>query len=78
MFVDLRGSTTLGEARLKYDVLLILTLFFHETTKAPVATRGHYSQFPGDGLMALYGLSADPAGGGCRRDAGRARNAIAA
>ncbi len=32
-------------------------------TNALVATRGHYSQFTGDGLMALYGLYADPAGG---------------
>jgi adenylate cyclase len=30
-------------------------------TKALVATNGHYSQFTGDGLMALYGLYAtDP------------------
>ncbi|MGC1779189.1 MAG: adenylate/guanylate cyclase domain-containing protein [Xanthobacteraceae bacterium] len=63
VFVDLRDSTTLGEARLPYDVLFILNQFFHEMTKALVATRGHYSQFTGDGLMALYGLSAGPAGG---------------
>jgi adenylate cyclase len=32
--------------------------------KAIVATKGHYSQFTGDGLMALYGLYAtDPASG---------------
>jgi adenylate cyclase len=64
VFVDLRGSTTLGEARLPYDVLFILNQFFHEMTKALAATNGHYSQFTGDGLMALYGLStADPAAG---------------
>ena len=56
VFVDLRGSTTLGEARLPYDVLFILNRFFHEMTTALVATNGHYSQFTGDGLMALYGL----------------------
>jgi adenylate cyclase len=61
VFVDMRGSTTLGEARLPYDVLFILNQFFHEMTKALVATNGHYSQFTGDGLMALYGLYAtDP------------------
>jgi adenylate cyclase len=33
-------------------------------TKALVATNGHYSQFTGDGLMALYGLyTGDPATG---------------
>ncbi|HEY1983215.1 MAG TPA: adenylate/guanylate cyclase domain-containing protein [Xanthobacteraceae bacterium] len=64
VFVDLRGSTTLGEARLPYDVLFILNQFFHEMTRALVATNGHYSQFTGDGLMALYGLYAnDPATG---------------
>jgi adenylate cyclase len=64
VFVDMRGSTTLGEARMPYDVLFILNQFFYEMTKALVATNGHYSQFTGDGLMALYGLNAaDPATG---------------
>ena len=64
VFVDLRGSTTLGEARLPYDVLFILNQFFHEMTNALLATNGHYSQFTGDGLMALYGLyAAVPAAG---------------
>jgi adenylate cyclase len=56
VFVDLRGSTTLGEMRMPYDVLFILNQFFNEMTKALVATGGHYSNFTGDGLMALYGL----------------------
>src|SRR5216684_2603588 len=61
VFVDLRGSTTLGEAKLPYDVLFILNQFFQEMTKALDATNGHYSQFTGDGLLALYGLNArDP------------------
>jgi adenylate cyclase len=64
VFVDMRGSTTLGEAKMPYDVLFILNQFFHEMTKALVATNGHYSQFTGDGLMALYGLyTGDPATG---------------
>jgi adenylate cyclase len=58
VFVDLRGSTTLGEARLPYDVMFILNQFFYEMTKALIETNGHYSQFTGDGLMALYGLNA--------------------
>ena len=61
VFVDLRGSTTIGEARLPYDVLYLLNQFFHEMTRALAATSGHYPQFTGDGLMALYGLhEADP------------------
>jgi adenylate cyclase len=64
MFVDIRGSTTLGEAKMPYDVLFILNNFYSEMTKALAATNGHYSQFTGDGLMALYGLDGrDPAAG---------------
>src|SRR4051812_39910201 len=59
MFVDLRGSTTLGEAKLPYDVLFILNRFFFEMKQSLEATNGHYSQFTGDGLMALYGLHGD-------------------
>ncbi len=59
MFIDLRGSTTLGEAKLPYDVLFILNRFFGEMKDALEATNGHYAQFTGDGLMALYGLEAD-------------------
>lgn len=59
LFVDLRGSTTLNEARLPYDVLFILNRFFLEMNRALVATGGHYSNFTGDGLMALYGLDRD-------------------
>jgi adenylate cyclase len=62
VFIDLRASTTLGEARMPYDVLFILNQFFNQMTKALVATGGHYSNFTGDGLMALYGLDVqDPA-----------------
>ena len=64
VFVDIRGSTTLGEAKLPYDVLFILNRFFREMSAAIAATHGHYSQFTGDGLMALYGLdTADPSTG---------------
>jgi adenylate cyclase len=64
VFVDIRGSTSLGEVRLPYDVLFILNRFFREMSAAITATSGHYSQFTGDGLMALYGLdAADPTTG---------------
>jgi adenylate cyclase len=64
MFIDLRGSTTLGEARMPYDVLFILNQFFDEMSKALSTTGGHYSNFTGDGLMAMYGLyETDPAKG---------------
>lgn len=57
MFIDLRGSTKLGEEKLPYDVLYILNRFFAEMTAALHETDGHYAQFNGDGLMALYGLN---------------------
>ncbi len=56
MFVDLRGSTKLGEDKLPYDVLFILNQFFAELTEALRETDGHYAQFAGDGLLALYGM----------------------
>ncbi|MDH3670098.1 MAG: 2Fe-2S iron-sulfur cluster-binding protein [Gammaproteobacteria bacterium] len=56
MFIDLRGSTKLGEERFPYDVVFILNQFFAEMAASLQATRGHYAQFSGDGLMALYGL----------------------
>jgi adenylate cyclase len=62
LFIDLRGSTTLGEARMPYDVLFILNQFFDEMSRALATTGGHYSNFTGDGLMAIYGLyESDPA-----------------
>jgi adenylate cyclase len=64
LFTDLRASTGLAEGKLPYDVLFILNQFFYEMTQALAASNGHYSQFTGDGLMALYGLyAADPKSG---------------
>lgn len=59
MFVDLRGSTQLGETRLPYDVVFILNQFFAEMSASLEATGGHYAQFTGDGLLALYGLQSE-------------------
>ena len=55
MFIDIRGSTKLGEEKLPYDVLFILNQFFAEMAAALMETKGHYAQFTGDGLMGLYG-----------------------
>lgn len=56
MFVDLRESTKLAEQRMPYDVLFVLNRFFLEVSEALNVTHGHYAQFAGDGLLALYGL----------------------
>ena len=60
LFVDLRGSTTLGERKMPYDVVFVLNQFFAEMAEALKTTGGHYSTFTGDGLMALYGLDGSP------------------
>jgi adenylate cyclase len=59
LFIDLRGSTRLAEARLPYDVVFLLNHYFAEMAIAIDTTGGHYSNFTGDGLMALFGLEGD-------------------
>jgi len=56
LFIDLRGSARLAAARLPYDVVFLLNHYFAEMAIAIDATGGHYSNFTGDGLMALFGL----------------------
>jgi len=59
MFVDMRDSTKLGEQKLPFDVVFILSQFFVQLSDALNSTKGHYASFTGDGLMALYGLNSD-------------------
>ena len=56
LFADLRSSTKLCEDRLPFDVVFVLNQFFAELAQALKDTNGHYAQFNGDGLMAIYGL----------------------
>ena len=56
LFIDLRGSTRLAEARMPYDVVFLLNYYFAEMAEAVDHAGGHYSNFTGDGLMALFGL----------------------
>ncbi len=63
LFIDLRESTALAEQRLPHDVVFIFNQFFAEMAEALHQTGGHYAQFNGDGLMALYGLEGDPVTG---------------
>lgn len=56
LFVDLRGSSKFSEHHLPYDVLFILNRFFLEMSDTLTESHGHYAQFEGDGLLALYGL----------------------
>lgn len=65
MFADMRGSTSLGEKKMPYDVVFILNHFFVQLAEALRATNGHYANFTGDGIMGLYGLNSDIEAG-CR------------
>ncbi len=65
MFLDLRESTALGERLLPYDTVFILNQFFAEMSAGLRETGGHYAQFNGDGLMAIYGLRSG-VDAGCR------------
>jgi adenylate cyclase len=56
LFVDIRGSTSLAEARLPYDVVFLLNSLFAALAEAVETSGGYYSNFTGDGLMALFGL----------------------
>ena len=56
LFVDIRGSTALAEARLPYDVVFLLNSLFAGLAEAVETSGGYYSNFTGDGLMALFGL----------------------
>ncbi|HEV7402795.1 MAG TPA: adenylate/guanylate cyclase domain-containing protein [Chthoniobacteraceae bacterium] len=59
MFLDVRGSTKLAEHRLPFDVVFLMSHFFAEMATAVENAGGHYSNFTGDGLMALFGMEGD-------------------
>jgi adenylate cyclase len=63
LFVDIRGSTSLAETRLPYDVLFLLNSLFAMLAEAVEESGGYYSNFTGDGLMALFGLDGKRAKG---------------
>jgi adenylate cyclase len=60
MFVDIRRSTALVEKRLPYDVVFLLNHFFDAVAGAVVDTGGMPNQFVGDGMMAIFGIHAEP------------------
>ena len=61
MFVDMRGSTKLAEARLPFDIVFLVNRFLEAASQAVVDAGGQPNQFVGDGLLALFGLHVDPA-----------------
>lgn len=66
MFADLRGFTRLAEHKLPYDVVFLLNRYFDVVGSAIEQAGGIANQFTGDGVMALFGVQAEPAEG-CRQ-----------
>ena len=60
MFVDMRGSTKLAEARLPFDVVFLINRFLGAASQAVLDAGGQPNQFVGDGLLALFGVDSDP------------------
>lgn len=61
MFVDMRGSTKLAEARLPFDIVFLINRFLEAASQAVIDAGGQPNQFVGDGMLALFGLDVDPA-----------------
>src|SRR4051794_33725908 len=55
MFVDMRGSTKLAEARLPFDVVFLINRFIGAASQAVLDAGGPPNQFVGDGVLALFG-----------------------
>jgi adenylate cyclase len=66
VFVDMRGSTKLAEEQLPFDTVFLVNQFLRAVAMAVLEAGGQPNQFLGDGLLALFGLDADPATA-CRR-----------
>jgi adenylate cyclase len=60
MFVDMRGSTKFAETRLPFDTVFLVNRFLEAASQAVIDAGGQPNQFVGDGLLALFGLAADP------------------
>jgi adenylate cyclase len=60
LFVDMRGSTQLAEKRLPFDTVFIVNRFLAAVSQAVIENGGQPNQFVGDGMLALFGLSATP------------------
>ena len=56
MFVDMRGSTKLAEARLPFDVVFLINRFLAAVSQAALDAGGQPNQFVGDGTLALFGI----------------------
>ena len=60
LFADIRGFTSISEGKLPYDVVFLLNRYFRATGHAIEAAGGRLDKFIGDGVMAIFGLNAEP------------------
>lgn len=56
MFIDMRGSTRMGERHLPFDTVFIINRFLAAVSQGVIDAGGEPNQFLGDGLLALFGL----------------------
>jgi adenylate cyclase len=61
MFVDMRGSTSLSEVRLPFDLVFLINRFVDAVSRGISEAGGQPNQFVGDGVLALFGLKTDKA-----------------
>jgi adenylate cyclase len=66
LFADLRAFTQMAEGRLPFDVVFILNQYFKTMGAAIEGSGGRVDKFIGDGVMALFGVDAEP-GLACRQ-----------
>lgn len=60
LFADLRAFTRIAEGRLPFDVVFILNQYFKAMGAAIEGSGGRVDKFIGDGIMALFGIDAEP------------------
>ncbi|MGZ2746947.1 adenylate/guanylate cyclase domain-containing protein [Burkholderia stagnalis] len=61
MFVDMRESTNLAAQQLPFDSLFVVSRFLSAVSSAVVRAGGLPNQFLGDAVLAIFGLSSEPA-----------------
>ena len=57
LFSDIEQYTVFAEALPAYDVIHVLNRYFQLMSKVVTAHQGHISDYIGDGLMAVFGLT---------------------
>jgi len=60
LFADIRAFTRMAEGRLPFDVVFILNQYFKAMGAAIEGAGGRVDKFIGDGIMALFGVGAEP------------------